>query len=117
MLEDPKFARASIRGALLAINLLFLMIWGFAGLGKLFTGIPSYFPEKFGPTFLAHFPGLTGTFWILTLSEVLAFSLAALSLVTGDAGFMERRFIVLGIALAWAGGGVAGEFGPDSTGL
>jgi hypothetical protein len=89
MLEDPKFARASIRGALLAINLLFLMIWGFTGIGKLFSGIPSYFPEKFGPTFLAQFPGLTATFWILALSEVLAFSLAALSLISGE--FLARR--------------------------
>lgn len=89
MLDDPKFARASIRGALLAINLLFLMVWGFTGVGKLLTGIPSWFPDKFGQTFLAKFPGLTATFWILAISEFLALSLAALSLLTGE--FLARR--------------------------
>ncbi|MGZ8900793.1 MAG: hypothetical protein ACXW3Z_11910, partial [Limisphaerales bacterium] len=89
MLDDPKFARASIRGALLAINLLFLMVWGFTGIGKLLTGAPVWFPDKFGQTILANFPGLTATFWILALSEVLAFTLAALSLVTGE--FLGRR--------------------------
>ncbi|MGZ8940611.1 MAG: hypothetical protein ACXW32_15510, partial [Limisphaerales bacterium] len=64
-------------------------VWGFAGIGKLLTGPPVWFPDKFGQTILAQFPGLTATFWILALSEVLAFTLAALSLVTGE--FLGRR--------------------------
>ena len=89
MLNHPKFARASIRGALLAINLLFLMVWGFAGIGKILAGVPAWFPEKFGGTFLAKFPGLTGTFWILAAAEVAAFALAAASLLTAE--FLGRR--------------------------
>ena len=89
MLNDPKFARVSIRGALLAINLLFLMVWAFTGVGKIIAGPPAWFPEKFGGTFLAKFPGLAPTFWILAISEVLAFVLAALALVTGE--FLGRR--------------------------
>jgi hypothetical protein len=76
------------RAALLAINLLFLMVWGFAGLAKL-NGMPSWFDGKFGKTFLATFPGLTPSFWLLAAAEVLAFLLAAAALVRGD--FLERR--------------------------
>ena len=76
-------------GGLLAINLLFLSVWGFAAIGKLVDGIPSWFEDKFGKTFLASFPGLTTTFWLLTVSEVLAFALALLALVRAD--FLERK--------------------------
>lgn len=89
MLNNPKFARVSIRGALLAINLLFLTVWGFTGLGKIIAGIPPWFGDNFGGTFLATFPGLTATFWILAISEMIAFILAALALVTGE--FLGRR--------------------------
>jgi len=72
----------SLRAAtLLAINLLFLMVWGFTGLGKVIDGPPAWFPEKFGATMLAKFPGLTATFWLLALGEVLAFALAGAALV------------------------------------
>jgi hypothetical protein len=77
------------RAALLAINLLFLLLWGFAGLGKVTTGMPSWFGEKFGRTFLATFPGLAATFWLLTISEVLAFALAAMALARGE--FIRQR--------------------------
>jgi hypothetical protein len=77
------------RVALLAINLLFLMLWGFASVSKLQSGRPSWFPDKFGPTFLATFPGLTATFWILTLCELLVFLLAIIAL--GRLEFLERR--------------------------
>lgn len=70
--------------ALLAIQLLFLMVWGFAGIGKLVQGKPSWFGEKFGGTFLARFPGLDATFWLLALGEVLAFGLAAAALIRGE---------------------------------
>ena len=94
----PRIVRAS---ALLAIHLLFLSIWGFAALSKLVDGIPAWFGGKFGPTFLARFPGLTATFWLLALSELLAFALAAVALVRGE--FLERRAPkFLPVMLAWS---------------
>lgn len=75
---DCIFARS---GPLLAINILFLIIWGFAGIGKLMSGMPGYFPEKFGGTFMAKFPGLAATFWTLAFAEVSAFALALIALV------------------------------------
>lgn len=75
--------------ALLAINLLFLMVWGFAGVDKLRTGFPAWFPDKFGGTFLARFPGLRVSFWALTAAEVLALGLALVALVRLD--FLGRR--------------------------
>jgi hypothetical protein len=75
--------------ALLAINLLFLMLWGFAGIGKVIDGVPAWFDGKFGKTFLAAFPGLTATFWLLTLSELLAFVLAVVALVRIE--FLRQR--------------------------
>lgn len=71
-------------GALLAINLLFLMVWGFAGLEKVQNGVPSWFGEKFGATILARFPGLTASFWLLTAAELLAFVLALVALLRGE---------------------------------
>jgi hypothetical protein len=88
-------------GVLLAINLLFLMVWGFAGIGKLLDGIPSWFDGKFGGTFMAKFPGLTATFWILALSELLAFALAAVALVSGE--FLGRKPLrLLPVTLLWS---------------
>ncbi len=74
----PAWIRAA---TLLAINVLFLMVWGFAGLSKLRDGIPPWFGDKFGSTFLAHVPGLTATFWILAVSELAVFALAGLALL------------------------------------
>lgn len=84
--SPPAWNRAA---TLLAINLLFLMLWGFAGLSKLRDGIPSWFGDKFGSTFLTHFPGLTATFWILALSEVAVFVLAGIALLRLE--FLGRR--------------------------
>ena len=91
-----------IRSAgLLAINLLFLMVWGFAGIGKVMDGVPSWFDGKFGKTFLASFPGLTATFWLLTISELLAFALAAAALVRIE--FLRQRpAVFLCATLAWS---------------
>lgn len=76
------YAASIVRPAvLLAINLLLLMIWGFAGWSKLRDGMPSWFDDKFGKTFLATFPGLSATFWILTVSEVVAFVLGLVALL------------------------------------
>jgi len=88
-------------GVLLAINLLFLMVWGFAGIGKVIDGVPSWFDAKFGKTFLASFPGLTATFWLLAISEVLAFALVLAALVRGE--FLKcKPATFLPLALTWS---------------
>ena len=88
-------------GALLAINLLFIMVWGFAGLGKLLNGMPSWFDSKFGSTILARVPGLTITFWLLAGSELLALLLAAIALLRGE--FLGRfRPTWLTAMLVWS---------------
>ena len=88
-------------GALLAINFLFLSIWGFAAIGKVMNGMPSWFPGKFGKTFLGTFPGLTATFWLLTLSELLALTLAVAALARLE--FLERKPAgLLPAMLAWS---------------
>jgi len=76
-------------GALLAINLSFLMVWGFAGLGKVQSGVPSWYGDKFGATILARFPGLTASFWLLTAAELFALILALVALLRGE--FLGRR--------------------------
>lgn len=93
---DCVFVRS---GPLLAINLLFLMIWGFAGIGKLISGMPEWFPEKFGPTFMGKFPGLAATFWALAIAEVSAFGLAIVALVRME--FM-REPLWLARMLTWS---------------
>jgi hypothetical protein len=87
--------------AMLAVNLLFLMVWGFTGLRKLIDGPPSWFPQKFGGTVLAKFPGLAGTFWILAIGEALAFAMAAAALLRGE--FLgKRQPTLLSAMLVWS---------------
>jgi hypothetical protein len=86
---------------MLAINFLFLMVWGFAGIGKLIDGVPSWFDAKFGKTFFSNFPGLTVTFWLLAISEVAAFALTVAALLRVE--FLERKpAIFLQLALVWS---------------
>ena len=88
-------------GALLAINLMFLIVWGFAGVGKILNGMPSWFDGKFGKTILAQFPGLTISFWLLTVSELLALLLGAVALFRGE--FVGRfRPTFLSAMLVWS---------------
>lgn len=97
----PALTTALRAAALLAINLLFLMIWGFTGIGKIIDGPPAWFPDKFGATILARFPGLTATFWLLAIGEVLAFVLAAGSMVRGE--FLGKRPpLLLAAMLVWS---------------
>jgi hypothetical protein len=87
--------------ALLAINLLFVMVWGFASIGKVMNGVPSWFDGKFGKTFLASFPGLATTFWLLTISELLAFALAVVALVRIE--FLRQKpAMLLSATLTWS---------------
>jgi len=80
---------------------MYAIVWGFAGAGKLIEGMPSWFGDKFGKTFLATFPGLTATFWLLALSELLAFALAVLGLLRAE--FLERKSpLCLSAMLIWS---------------
>jgi hypothetical protein len=87
--------------SLFAIQLLFLTVWGFTGIGKLVTGFPAWFPDKFGLTFVAQFPGLHATFWILAISELIGFALAVASLCAAE--FLPNRHPrMLSVMLAWS---------------
>ncbi|MFO1497534.1 MAG: hypothetical protein U1G07_03905 [Verrucomicrobiota bacterium] len=98
---SPTYFLVIRRAALLAINFLFLMVWGFTGIGKLIDGVPPWFGDKFGKTILATIPGLTLSFWMLAGAEVLAFALAAASLLGGE--FLERRPLRwLPLMLVWS---------------
>src|SRR5215212_1328821 len=85
----PRQMRYLRSASLLAINLLFLTIWGFAAVGKVLEGVPPYFRDKFAKTFLATFPGVGVSFWTLAILEGLTAGLAGLALVRGE--FLERR--------------------------
>ncbi len=88
--DSARFLRPA---ALLAINLLYVMVWGFAGIGKMIDGMPAWFGDKFGKTILATFPGVSASFWILAPSELLGFILALSALARGE--FLGRRPLVL----------------------
>ena len=89
MLSTMNLSQVARSGALLAINLQFLMVWGFSGIGKLNHVVPAWFGDKFGKTFLASFPGLPATFWLLTATEMLGFLLAVGALIRGE--FLRLR--------------------------
>lgn len=86
---------------LLAINLLLLMIWGFAGWSKVRDGIPPWFDDKFGKTFFATLPGLPATFWILTVSELAAFTLALVALLRLEF-LTQGAATLLSLTAAWS---------------
>lgn len=98
--SDQASRRLLRQGALLAINLLFLMVWGFAGLDKAIHGKPDWFADKFGKTILATFPGLTASFWLLTLTELAAFVLALAALLRREF-LADREPKFLGATIVW----------------
>lgn len=87
--------------ALLAINLLYLMVWGFATISKVIDGMPPWFGDKFGATILGKVLGLSATFWILTVSELLAFALAGVALLRFEFA-RGRPPTVLTATLVWS---------------
>lgn len=88
-------------GALLAINLLLLMVWGFAGFDKAQHGMPAWFEAKFSATILGRVPGVTASFWLLAAAELFGFGLALVALVRGD--FLRRSTPVwLMAAATWS---------------
>jgi hypothetical protein len=65
----------------LAILLIFVMVWGFAGISKVSAPVPAWFVEKFQPTLLGQFPGAAGSYWLLAAAELAAFGLGVVGLV------------------------------------
>lgn len=70
---------------LVLIAILLLITWGLPGVGKLLSGgVPGWFSEQFGKTFLNTFPGLFVSYYSIAVLEALA-ALAALgSLLRGE---------------------------------
>jgi hypothetical protein len=84
----------------LAVTLLFLMVWGFTGFGKLVDGFPEWFAEVFGKTLLATVPGLRASYWMLALVESAAAVLCALSLLRLEfLGGRPARFLNAALVL------------------
>lgn len=64
---------------------LLVICWGLPGVGKITSGgVPHWFGEQFGKTFLASFPGLAVSFYSIAVLEVLAAVAALASLLRGE---------------------------------
>lgn len=97
---NPEPAPWSQRLTLLAINLLFLMVWGFTGLGKVADGYPAWFADAFGPTILATVPGLRASYWMIAAVETAAAALCLVALVRLEfLGRRPPRFLTAAVAL------------------
>ncbi len=84
----------------LAVTLLFLMVWGFTGLGKVVDGYPEWFGDVFGKTLLATVPGLRASYWLLALVETVAAVLCTLSLLRQEfLGGRPARFLNAALVL------------------
>jgi len=71
--------------ALLPVYILFTATFALAGFSKLIEpGVPQWFSDQFGKTFLAQFPGLWLSFYSIALLESLAAVLFVVSLVKGE---------------------------------
>ena len=67
------------------IAILLAISWGFPGVGKLAGGgVPDWFVEQFGKTFLASVPGLTASFYSIAVLEAIASVAAIGSLLRGE---------------------------------
>ena len=81
---------------------LFLVTFGLAGLDKFLTeGVPGWFTQQFGETFLATLPGLSFAYYKIALLEVAVVLIFVTSFVRGE--FLENRdrsFLKLGLALS-----------------
>lgn len=97
---NPEPASWPQRLTLLAINLLFLMVWGFTGLGKVADGYPAWFSDAFGPTILATIPGLRASYWMIAAVETAAAALCLVALVRLEfLGRRPSRFLTAAVVL------------------
>ena len=76
-------------GTLLAINLLVLGTWVLAGPAKFGGGVPQWFVDSFGKSFLATFPGMAAAYYSIAIMETLAAVMAVIALVKGE--FLSRQ--------------------------
>ena len=77
-------------GTLLAINLLVLGTWALAGPAKFGGGgVPQWFVDSFGKSFLATFPGMAAAYYSIAIMETLAAVMAVIALVKGE--FLSRQ--------------------------
>ena len=77
-------------GTLLSINLLFLTMWALAGPAKFGSGgVPQWFVDSFGKSFLTAFPGLAVAYYSIAILETLAAVTAMIALVKGE--FLSRQ--------------------------
>jgi hypothetical protein len=87
---------------LLPIYVLFLYTWLMTGLGKFMSGgVPDFFIQKFGETFLAQVPGLTVAYYQIAFFELAAglvflISLLKLEFLPGR----DKSFLLLGLFLS-----------------
>ncbi len=95
--------QAILSGAtLLAVNLLYFMVWGFAAIGKFREGMPAWFAEKFGGTLLGVFPGPRVAFWLLAAVEFVGLGLALVALCRGEFVRGNRGTPVLHATVVWS---------------
>jgi hypothetical protein len=95
-LSNDRILRAAV---CVLIATLLGMVWGFAGASKLFAGgVPSWFSDQFGKTFLVSFPGLAASFYSLAILESITALAALASFLRGEA-FRNVRPTALYIAL------------------
>jgi len=88
--------------ALLAITLLIGTTWGMAGVPKLLGGgVPPWFEETFGQTFLSSFPGMWASFYSIALLETL--------LALGAIGALLRGEFLAGRTPSWLAATLAGS--------
>lgn len=70
---------------LLPVYVLFLSTFALAGIGKFVDGgVPQWFSDQFGKSFLASFPGLALSYYSIGLLEVLAALLFVASALKGE---------------------------------
>jgi hypothetical protein len=85
----------------LSISLLFVFLFGFAGIGKI-GPVPEWFVSKFGGTILATFPGIFVSFYSIALFELAIFALVLLSLAKREflaGNFKPYLFLALSLSL------------------
>lgn len=88
MLSKLDFSVRSAVFVLIAILLSFT--WVLTGIGKIMAdGVPTWFQDQFGKSFLAAFPGLSVAFYSIAILEVLAALVSIGSLLSFE--WLSRR--------------------------
>lgn len=100
MRDIDGFSDRAVRGLVpLTTALLLVVTLGLAGLNKLMSGgVPGFFTERFGGTFLASFPGIPASYYSIAILEAVIGLVALASVLKGE--WLGRRTMpVLKLAL------------------